>query len=395
MLVKLEKKVRYQKIVENLCTKIRYGELRTGDKIGPIRTLAKEHGVSINPVQRALKILTENKIIRSSDKGFIVSDRAPDFVGRLRTVWDVNELTENSISVINVMYYGTPRLDTPAATWFEMPILNSLQEEALKQNTALTLSFITEENIEKQLDQLKAIGEKLNGIVMTNSQWPNSIIDKLASLKVPLVWTHFCPLWAEKDRDIHQFYIYSDDEASVIDGIKYLINLGHRRIGLLGREGESELDRIQGYRQALADSGIDRMPDLEKIFYFEDPYEHSDAFRGQGFKAMDELMNCSSPPTAVFCTNDMIAFGVIDYIRDAKLTLGVDISVLGYDNLEGEGFVPFNVPLLSSINKPKRAMGRTAVNVLGDHWREPWKKGLDKIALKPELVIRKSCGHNR
>ena len=395
MVVKLENEVRYQKIVGNLCTKIRHGELRTGDKISPIRTLAKEHGVSINPVQRALKILAENKIIRSGDRGFVVSDCAPDFINRLRTVCDGKDLTKNFPSVINMMYCGNPRFDTLAATWFYTPIVNSLQEAALRQNGMLTLSFITEENLDKQFDQLMAISGTLNGVVLNAGPWTASIVDKLALLKAPLVWIHLCPLWAEEKRDIQQFHIYSDDETAVIDGVKYLVNLGHSRIGLLAREGEPEVRRIQGYRQALTDSGIDRTPELEKIFYFDNPYEHSDAFRGQGFKAMDQLMNSSKRPTAVFCTNDMIAFGVIDYIRDAKLTLGVDISVLGYDNLEGEGFIPFNTPLLNSINQPKRAMGKKAVDVLVEHWREPWKKGLEKIAIKPELVIRKSCGQNK
>ncbi len=122
-----------------------------------------------------------------------------------------------------------------------------------------------------------------------------------------------------------------DDAAVGETAARYLLELGHTRIGLIGstrtepfRFAVPDL-RASGFRTALADAGIDHDPAL---------FADGNFSVGGGAEAMTALLNLSTPPTAVFALSDEMAFGARRAAERAGCDIPDDISLLGVDDHE-------------------------------------------------------------
>lgn len=164
------------------------------------------------------------------------------------------------------------------------------------------------------------------------------------------------------------------------DATAYLIELGHRRIGFI--TGELHLgcavDRLTGYQAALADHGIDFDPALVVEGHFQQP---------DGYAGAKALLALPDPPTAIFASNDVSAFGVMDAVRDHGLRIPEDISVVGFDDIPQAAYVH---PALTTVRQPLEQMGQLATQMLLRQIRDPDYTG-ERIELPTELVIRESC----
>jgi LacI family transcriptional regulator, repressor for deo operon, udp, cdd, tsx, nupC, and nupG len=121
-----------------------------------------------------------------------------------------------------------------------------------------------------------------------------------------------------------------DDVEGAIKAVTHLINLGHRRIGMIhGAIEPAEFivpeDRRRGFRAALASAGLEHDPALEVDGRF--------TLVG-GERAMASLLSAKHRPTAVFAQSDEMAFGALRAIRRAGLRCPEDVSVVGFDDHE-------------------------------------------------------------
>ncbi len=164
------------------------------------------------------------------------------------------------------------------------------------------------------------------------------------------------------------------------DATAYLIELGHRRIGFV--TGEMRLgcavDRLEGYKAALADHGIAFDPALVVEGHFQQP---------DGYAGANALLALPDPPTAIFASNDVSAFGVMDAVRDHGLRIPEDVSVIGFDDIPEAAHVH---PGLTTVRQPLEQMGRLATRMLLRQIKDPEYTG-ERIELPTELVIRQSC----
>ncbi len=166
------------------------------------------------------------------------------------------------------------------------------------------------------------------------------------------------------------------------DATRYLISLGHTRIAFIKGEAavQSAADRLQGYRAALADSGI---PVMEELII------HGDYQQQTGYQSAKRLLRSRQPlPTAIFAANDLTAFGAMDAAREHGLHIPDDISIVGFDDVPQSSFV---YPRLTTVRQPLEQMGQTAVKILLERIED---KSLppQQVALATQLVIRDSCG---
>lgn len=134
----------------------------------------------------------------------------------------------------------------------------------------------------------------------------------------------------------------------------HLIAMGHTRIGFLNGESwmEAAQDRHKGYRRALAEAGLPFDPALVR---------DGDWMSGSGFDGALALMQQASPPTAIFCANDLMALGAIEAIKQLGLKVPQDVSVMGYDDQEIARYLH---PPLTTMLLPNYAMGVAAVEAL-------------------------------
>ncbi len=147
---------------------------------------------------------------------------------------------------------------------------------------------------------------------------------------------------------------FSNFDAGVT-GVQHLIDLGHRRIGLIvgiTDGNDRALFRLQGYRACMAEHGLT----VDERFVVEVPYDIDEAS-----KAFASIMSHDDPPTALMCGNDLIAMGVLFEARARGIPVPERISVVGVDN---HPFSRHAWPPLTTIDIPATAIGRMSAEAL-------------------------------
>ncbi|MBO9313912.1 MAG: LacI family DNA-binding transcriptional regulator [Chloroflexus sp.] len=158
----------------------------------------------------------------------------------------------------------------------------------------------------------------------------------------------------------------------------HLIRLGHRRIALINFPSDLSISEpfYTGYLNALHAAGLRR----DAALVIEAGSSETD-----GVAAMQELLTLRHPPTAVLAASDTLAFGAMHAIRDASLTVGVHISVVGCDDLP---LAAHTYPSLTTLRAPRRELGTTlAHHLIGQIER----RNAPAVTLLPlRLIIRHS-----
>jgi LacI family transcriptional regulator len=175
--------------------------------------------------------------------------------------------------------------------------------------------------------------------------------------------------------------VTATNRKGVLDAMRHLLALGHRRIGFI--TGRMEIacshDRLHGYRDGLAEVRLPFDPSLVR---------EGDFLQHSGFQATQELLELEEPPTAIVASNDVMAFGAMDAMKAQGLTIGHDISIVGFDDID---MASQTYPPLTSVRQPMAAMGETALDMLvtllqGRTMLAPRRE------LPTELIIRGSTG---
>ncbi len=169
-----------------------------------------------------------------------------------------------------------------------------------------------------------------------------------------------------------------DNELGGYLATLYLLQNGHRRIACItGQLGKVDSrDRLQGYKNALAEYGIK----TDNNIIEEGRFDHTD-----NHVKIRHLLDRAQDITAIFCQNDNIALAAYDICEERQLIIGQDISIVGFDN---DSYSQHIKPALTTVNFPVRKMGIEAANgVLSLINNENY---ILKNRLSPELIIRNS-----
>jgi len=224
---------------------------------------------------------------------------------------------------------------------------------------------------EKKLAQILR-SKQVDGVVMIPSGGVKVALQPLRQAHIPtVVLEHDLP-------DTHCIAI--DDLRGGRLATQHLLELGHRRIGLIRRAPSSALSYLRaiGYRQVLEEAGISYQPDL---------VVESKAGLAGGYQAMQQLLALSKPPTAVFTHNDMLAVGAMRAVQDAGLTVPHDISVVGYDDTASSSYLN---PALTTVKFPVAEMGRQAGQIILQLAQAEASLPARTILLPVRLMVRAS-----
>jgi DNA-binding LacI/PurR family transcriptional regulator len=172
-------------------------------------------------------------------------------------------------------------------------------------------------------------------------------------------------------------------EPAIESVIKYLSDLGHKRIGFLNglslREPGST--RYELFRESILKYGLEL--DMNLFIDGEYPYQTN---HHSGYDSMKKLLAGETRVTAVMCTNDLMAFGAVKAIHEVGLRIPEDISVVGCDDIFLTECID---PPLTTLRAKKKDMGRQAMNLLLNEIKE---KKSAFVRLNVDLVIRGSTG---
>ena len=181
-------------------------------------------------------------------------------------------------------------------------------------------------------------------------------------------------------QDVEVSCIAIDNKKAAYEAVRYLIDLGHRRIahitGDLVTQAASE--RLEGYRWALAERNI---PQEEKYII------KADYSRGSARSGIETLLDLDTPPTAVFIASDSMALEAMNVIYERGMSVPKDISIIGFDDNPSGLYGKVD---LTTVRQPLAAMAQESVKELRRILTEG-PAGFKKIRLPAELIIRDSC----
>jgi DNA-binding LacI/PurR family transcriptional regulator len=171
-----------------------------------------------------------------------------------------------------------------------------------------------------------------------------------------------------------------DNTLAADKATRYLLSLGHRKIGMISGDTSSgtSADRLKGFLKAMRSAKIKQQRSLIHS-------GHNDMESGH-HHAM-QLLESAPRPTAIFCTNNMMALGALAAIQELGLSCPDEISLLGFDDFYWSTLLR---PRLTVVRQPARELGTVAARLLIDHL-EKRAKNVTPVLLATELVVRDSC----
>lgn len=254
-------------------------------------------------------------------------------------------------------------------------IAKGVTDEASRRGL-MTLVCTTQRDHAKEVKVLETLSQyKVKGIILAGAGWRNDaenyskLMHSIDVLKKEGVRIVCCAP--------HQFETASvtvDNEAIGKMAFREFEKQGHRKFLVLGGDEDnlSSYYRIRGFIELALSTGC---------CVIKDETENSGTFTWEyGSKAVEKLLPTHPDATAVFCTNDNIAFGVLSKLLSMGIRVPEDISVLGVGDVD---VAAFSTPPLSTFKVPFVEIGRQAVNMIED-------KAQPNIVLQSTFVSRGS-----
>lgn len=348
----------YKQIYLFLKQQIEEGKLGKGEIIPSENELADQFSASRVTIRRALlELQGEKYLIRKRGYGTEVSYPP--------------ETNKDGKSVAAIL--------TDVTRLFFALILKGIQDKLSSEGYNL-ICCDTENLCEKEKEYLLKHGNSVSGLVIApaTGNRNHAYYGELLSNKVPFVFV---------DRYIPEFNIdavVSDNVQGGYLAVKHLLDLGHRRIALLSEpEATSLQGRIEGYKKALAEYGLD--PEENLVFSSEKREFHA------GYGLIEEIVRSHPDVTAAFCLYDDIAWGALKKLSEMGIRVPQDFSIVGFDNSD---FASKLYPL-TTVNQEKYQMGVKAAEILLGRITGKLTARREMVFLPVELVIRESTDKPR
>jgi DNA-binding LacI/PurR family transcriptional regulator len=221
----------------------------------------------------------------------------------------------------------------------------------------------------------RMLERKVEGVAVLTFGEEEPVLDKLAHHDVPIVLAEF------KLDDPKASTILLDYTTGIHAAVNHLLNLGHRHIAFLAGPHtlHSAITRENDFRSAMQDAGLP----IQKRFVVE--CDHT--LKG-GVAGFAQLWSLPTRPTAILCSNDMTAIGVLRAAYHEGLRVPHDLSVIGLDDID---FAEFTLPPLTTIRLSRTDLAHAAFEALRQQAEEPANPKLQReFLVSTSLVVRGS-----
>jgi LacI family transcriptional regulator len=251
--------------------------------------------------------------------------------------------------------------------------LEGIETVAKRKRFKLEVSFYNRVPIEEIIAAQKE--SEVSGFIILGTELNDHELTFFAGLKAPVVFidTYF------------PNSVYECVDMDNVDGsfkaIQHFYNSGHRNIGLIKSNYETRNFKMReyGFREAM---GYFSLPVEEKFIIGVDP-----TFDGSLRDMENYLQGNSSLPTAFFCMNDIVSYGVIKALRNYNFTVPDDVSIIGFDDLPSSSF---SEPPLTTIRVSTHQIGQRALEKLSERIANPSDNVTEKVLISGKLVNRGS-----
>ncbi|WP_239619100.1 LacI family DNA-binding transcriptional regulator [Cohnella mopanensis] len=228
-------------------------------------------------------------------------------------------------------------------------IIRGMEDASKKLGYSLIICN-TDSDRNRLFSYLNTFYEKqVDGILYTSNPIYPDYYKELQRLNMPVV------LVSTHSMEYELPSVKIDDEQAAYDAIKFLIDSGHRNIGMISfdlSDSIAGMTRYQGFVRAMREYNLEFSKDN---ICFINEFDHDP------YAAAEELFKKAPDVTAIFTASDILAIGLMSYLHENKIRVPEDISVIGFDNIR---MSRTSIPKLTTIAQPMYDIGHRAVEKL-------------------------------
>ncbi|MGP4114606.1 LacI family DNA-binding transcriptional regulator [Streptomyces sp. 4N509B] len=330
-----------------------------------IMDVARRAGVSTATVSRALRGLpnvsdaTRKRVLKAAaELSYAVSPHASNLAtGRTGTVGVV-----------------LPFVDR----WFYSRVVAGIDSVLRANDLDLLLYNLGDARVHERFFTRMPLRRRVDAVIVLNLPLSKDEAEALVSMEVPIavLGTRIPGCWQ----------VSIDNAEGASTAVRHLINLGHRRIGMITgalndpRGFTTPIVRQHAYRAVLAQAGIPHEAELEAPGGFD---------ISEGAAAMAKLLSLPDPPTAVFAESDQMAFGALRMLGRMGLRAPDDVSVIGFDDHETAELLDLTT-IAQPVTYQGELLARQILDALSGASEQP-----TRVVVPTRLVVRGTTGSAR
>jgi DNA-binding LacI/PurR family transcriptional regulator len=251
--------------------------------------------------------------------------------------------------------------------------LSGVSAAAHEQGYCILLSTGNDEK--EQLESIESIvmGGRVDGVIIMYSAVDNEVLDALEKINTPVVVIGK-PLKAKGT-----LYVDNDNVEASFKVTEKLIKNGHKKIALMSGSFKFvfSLDRLDGYMNALNRYNIP----LKKDYIIE----LSEFLKESGYSMAKGLLELEERPTALVVTDDVVAFGAMDAIKEKGLKIPQDIEIMSFNNVPS---AELTQPSLTSVDIDAFSLGYEASKLIIE--RIKGEVETDRVIIPTKIIYRES-----
>jgi GntR family transcriptional regulator, arabinose operon transcriptional repressor len=361
---------KYNMVKEQITEWIVSGQVRPGEKIYSENELVKMFGVSRHTVRLAVsEMVHEGWLYREQGAGTFCSNQL------------IQKTPQDEIIKTNGKSIGV--ITTYISDYIFPSIIRGIESHLTEHGYSLTLACTDNDLKKEKLCIQSMLNRNIDGLIVepTKSSNYNPNINyylELEQKNIPYLM-------------INQFYsqlipphIIVNDEKGGFIAADHLIKLGHKKIiGLFKTDDLQGVYRMKGFIRAFRENNIPFFPEMVITYSTEE--QNSNLLE----TIKKHLLSSTVIPTGIICYNDQVALSVLNVLRELKLRVPEDISIVGYDDSH---LAEASEVKLTSIKHPKMHLGIEAAKWIISAVENKNKEGSypSSIVYEPEIVIRNS-----
>lgn len=314
-------------------------EKRQENDMLTIKDIAKESGYSVSTVSR---VLNNRRDVSTEAK-----KRIEEIVTQHHFVPNNNakHLKQTTSKTISVLVKGTSNM-------LFANIVEEIQKTVEKTKYTVNITYIDEDDNEVEEAVIVCRERKPLGMLFLGGN-PRSFEESFQQINIP------CVLVTNQGEALdfdNLSSVSTDDERAAECAIDYLIEQGHRDIGILGGDFEVSHTSKQRYKGCIRSFKKHSIIFDETLYYEKTRFSFDSAYR-----SMCRLYEKAGDITAVFAMSDMTAIGAIRALIDMGIRVPEDISIMGFD---GIALAEYYNPKLTTIQQQHRILAARSVEIL-------------------------------
>lgn len=254
-------------------------------------------------------------------------------------------------------------------------IVQVFENIAVQHNYEILLTSTVHDPKRMEISVRRMIERRVDGVAVMTFGMEESLLDNLKLRNIPLVFVDVGP-----ERP-YVSNIRIDYQHGIRQAVQHLAAMRHQRIAFITGplRLRSAMVRLESFRNAMAEVQI---PPLEELIV-----EGDHTIEG-GVAASKRLFEMAERPTAILCSNDLTALGVMRKSYELGIHIPQDLSLVGFDNIRLSEFM---LPPLTTVEMSQSELARLAFHaLLADLQREKPVPHGTEYTLKTHLILRES-----